>query len=621
MKSVLASIAAVSVVGGAVAEVAQAAPEVQAAPVSADQQHTQSSNDFTVQADSLHVRKGPSTSDEILGHVMQGDALKVLGEVQGWYQVQYNGQTAYVSKDFLAQSASAPDNDYKVTVSSLRVRTGPSTSHDVIGDLSRGDVVQVVGELQNWYKISYKGQTAYVSKDYVSHGGQDQTVTQSLQTGELNGSYIVDVPSLRIRTGAAIYHPVIGGVTQGEVLKVTGIENGWYKIDRGGKTGYVSAQYVKFEPKTTDYYVTADGLNIRSGAGAQSDILNTITRGDKVQVSGEDNGWFKVTFNGQTGYINKKYVSQAQVEAAKSTNKADAQVQAKSDTKATEQANADSTPAPQAKAEQPTVQTQPAGNEQAGSAVKQPAGNEQAQPAAKAQDYYVKTSSLNVRSGAGTQFDAIGSVSYGDKVKVTGEDNGWLKISYNGQTGYIGKSFVSDTKVDAIAQANETASAPAPTKEKTQSQASAQSQAPAKTQTQPQAPAQNQKPASPSSNVSALLSYAKSLEGTPYKWGGTTPGGFDCSGFIYHVYNKFGFSFGRQSANGYWNSLTQTTNPQPGDFVYFQGTTGNGSSSASHMGIYLGNGTFISAADNGVTVSSVNNSYWSKHFLGYSKPY
>lgn len=608
MKSVLASIAAVSVVGGAVAEVAQAAPEVQAAPVSADQQHTQSSNDFTVQADSLHVRKGPSTSDEILGHVMQGDALKVLGEVQGWYQVQYNGQTAYVSKDFLAQSASAPDNDYKVTVSSLRVRTGPSTSHDVIGDLSRGDVVQVVGELQNWYKISYKGQTAYVSKDYVSHG-QDQTALQSLQTVDPNGNYIVDVPSLRIRTGAAIYHPVIGGVTQGEALKVTGIENGWYKIDRGGKTGYVSAQYVKFVPNTTDYYVTADGLNIRSGAGAQYDIQNTITRGDKVQVSGEDNGWFKVTFNGQTGYINKKYVSQAGVEAAKSTSKADTQVQAKSDTKASEQTKADSTPAPQAKAEQPAVQ--------------QPASNEQAQPAAQDQDYYVKTSSLNVRSGAGTQFDAIGSVSYGDKVKVTGEENGWLKVSYNGQTGYIGKSFVSNTKVDANTQANEAASAPAqtpaPAKEKTQSQESTQSQAPAKKQTQPQEPAQKQ--ASPSSNVSALLSYAKSLEGTPYKWGGTTPGGFDCSGFIYHVYNKFGFSFGRQSANGYWNSLSQTSNPQPGDFIYFQGTTGNGSSSASHMGIYLGNGTFISAADNGVSVSSVNNSYWSKHFLGYTKPY
>lgn len=586
MKNVLASIAAVSVVGGAVANVAQAAPEVQTAPISPET----STHNFTVQADILHVRTGPSTTDKILGHVMQGDAVKVLGEVQGWYQVQYNGQTAYVSKDFVKESAAKPDNDYKVTVSSLRVRTGPSTNHDVIGGLSRGEVVEILGEVQDWYKISYEGQTAYVSKDYVSRTNED-TTPQTLQSVDQNGSYIVDVASLRVRTGAATYYPVTGGVMQGQTLQVTGIENGWYKINRNGKDGYVSAKYVKFVPTTTDYYVTADGLNIRSGAGAAFDVVNTISHGDKVQVTGTENGWFKVTYNGQTGYINKKYVSQTPIEVAKATVK-------------TEVSN---TPATQTKTNSTqTVQTKPAVKEQT----------------MAVRDYYVTTSSLNVRSGAGTKFDAIGSVSLGDKVQVTGSENGWFKITYNGQTGYIGQNFVSETKVEASAQAQSPAPAqvqasPAPAKTETAAPAQSQAPAPAPAKAQTPAPAQSQ--ATPSSNVSALLSYAKSLAGTPYVYGGSTPNGFDCSGFIYYVYKHFGFSFGRQSANSYWNSFTKTNNPQPGDFVYFQGTYNT--SGASHMGIYLGNGSFISASDNGVSVSSVNNSYWSAHFLGYSKPY
>lgn len=131
----------------------------------------------------------------------------------------------------------------------------------------------------------------------------------------------------------------------------------------------------------------------------------------------------------------------------------------------------------------------------------------------------------------------------------------------------------------------------------------------------------NSKPAqvaSPPSGQNKVIQDAKALLGTPYAWGGSSAKGFDCSGFIYYVYNKSGKGLLRTSAEGYFSRSYYVDTPQPGDLVFFENTYKKG---ISHVGIYLGNNEFIHAGNDEVEISSLNNSYYKEHFDSFKRFY
>lgn len=131
------------------------------------------------------------------------------------------------------------------------------------------------------------------------------------------------------------------------------------------------------------------------------------------------------------------------------------------------------------------------------------------------------------------------------------------------------------------------------------------------------------RPPPPGNNVAppaGTVAIALQYRGAPYAYGGATPNGFDCSGFVHYVLTRAGIPIAREIALQYDSGVHPAKNQLlPGDLVFFRDTYAPG---LSHNGIYVGNGEFIHAAgeDSGVTVSRLSTPYWEEKWFGATRP-
>ncbi|MFD0698280.1 NlpC/P60 family protein [Paenibacillus sp. GCM10027628] len=126
----------------------------------------------------------------------------------------------------------------------------------------------------------------------------------------------------------------------------------------------------------------------------------------------------------------------------------------------------------------------------------------------------------------------------------------------------------------------------------------------------PPPPAPPAAPPAPSM-TDQIIQTANAYMGVPYAWGGTTPNGFDCSGFVRYVFQSKGIDLPRTSGDMHNEAGTPVTDLKVGDLVFF------GSKSIDHVGIYVGNDEFISATNKrGVAIESLASSYWSARYVG-----
>ena len=228
----------------------------------------------------------------------------------------------------------------------------------------------------------------------------------------------------------------------------------------------------------------------------------------------------------------------------------------------------------------------------------------------------VTGSAVNLRSGPSTSRAVVSVASAGSKCYILGLNEGWYKVIYGTNICYIRSDYLELTEIPYENQ--DSAKSPKFFRGG-KSTGVLPSAAVLNGTTSNNSNSGNTSTGSSvgSASGSSIVAEAKKYLGTPYIYGGASPSGFDCSGFVYYVLKQNGFSPYRTPADQYnQGTYVAKANLQPGDIVFFAGT---GSSNAiSHVGIYVGGGQMIHSPNSRSTVSyaDITSGYWANHYYG-----
>ena len=414
----------------------------------------------------------------------------------------------------------------KITAETIRIRAEATTDSKIIEIGNAGEKVDIVGLEGDWYKVSFKGKTGYIYKDYLTPDGEvktsDKTNENSSETNQTPEASTTPETSTAPET------------TPSETPTQTPTET---TNDKAMELGNVVN-------KETSAYLLPNFTSTK---------IEKVNKDQEIKLITTMANWAKIEINQKEAWIPKTFLmKEVSVETTKPTE------QQPEETTETQ-------PETQPETQQPEQTTQPAVNK---------AG------------YISSNASAHFRSGPSTSSQSLGKLPKNTKITITGEENGWYKVSYNGKEGYISKSLVTEGEPPATTSSR------------------SQEEPRSATTTTAQASSNN------------VVQVAESYAGSRYVSGGSSPSGFDCSGFTQYVYGKCGVTLSRTS----YTQATQGTavnksELQPGDLLLFHYY---GSSSIGHVGIYVGNGKFIHAANSnrGVVYDSIESGYYADNYAG-----
>lgn len=379
----------------------------------------------------LKLRESGSSSADVLTYMPHGTIVEVLSDSGSWYQVRTLGGTVgYCSAQYLTrldeeitttttptETSGQSDPDAvaatgEVTGSSVNVRSGPSTSARVLGSLKKGDGVEIISQNGDFYRIVYDGGTAYISASYVRVTGTVATSTPRPTATPDSGSSgdLEEGEALIADSGTALMGDPSGSViyeylSRNDVVTILDSEGSYYLVrTEDGETGYVAKSAVKAAetetPSPTEtpesggsssrqgtikLSSSSSNLNLRQGPSTSTDVLATLRHGQSVTVTGESGDWYAIEVSGYSGYVMKTYVTFSEDEESSS-------------------------------------------------------GSSEVFPAVIRLSS--SSSTVNVRSGAGTNYSKIGSLTNGASVNVVASNGDWYRIEYGNGYGYVMKTYV-----------------------------------------------------------------------------------------------------------------------------------------------------------------------------------
>ena len=265
-----------------------------------------------VNVNSLNVRSGASTSSSILGRLSKNDKVEVISETSSWSKINYNGNIAYVSSQYLSDNKQEEEESTiikYVNTNNLNVRSEASTSSSILGKLDKNDKVEVISETSSWSKIKYNGRTAYVSSQYLSDKKvEDEVVTLP--------NKMVTSTTLNVRSGPSTSHSILGTLYKGNVVKPISESDGWVKINFNNSTGYISSTYLTDTSESEDTgsgnsstssNITYKYLNYTLSQHVELQYKKALKGGNRIDASlstGSGSGYINATREDLSKYLN-----------------------------------------------------------------------------------------------------------------------------------------------------------------------------------------------------------------------------------------------------------------------------------------------------------------------------
>ena len=270
----------------------------------------------------LNLRDAPNGN--ILGSYPRGTQVTVLSSDGAWSKVTVNGQTGYMSSQWLSKNkpsgggSETPSGStaYVCTNSrGLNLRDAPNGN--ILGSYPRGTQVTVLSSSNGWSKVTVDGKTGYMSSQWLS---AEKPSDGGSETPDGSTAYVcTNSRGLNLRD--APNGNILGSYPRGTQVTVLSSSNGWSKVTVDGKTGYMSSQWLSAEkPSDGGSGTPATGtavvnnprdtqvLFLRSQPSTSSEALGYYRNGKVVTLLEKLDGWYKVRVDGQTGYMMAKYL-------------------------------------------------------------------------------------------------------------------------------------------------------------------------------------------------------------------------------------------------------------------------------------------------------------------------
>ena len=262
----------------------------------------------------LNIRKDPDGAANVVGTLSDGSACEIFETLDGWVKISSGEVEGYASSEYILTGDEAKEaakdlvkERAYITADNLNIRETPSTDGQIVGKCLQGELHEIVGEENGWYKIS----GGYISADYAEKrfcmNEANKLDMKAMVLNFYDRPGVSNVSNyLNIRAGAGENEKIIGKLPSYAGCEILEDANGWYKISSGGITGYVKSDYILTGDEAKQAamnhaelmaIVHADRLNARTEPSTDAKIWTQISENERYHVAEQLDGWVKIEFD------------------------------------------------------------------------------------------------------------------------------------------------------------------------------------------------------------------------------------------------------------------------------------------------------------------------------------